>query len=115
MLNPWPTDIRYQKTKRILYVTFDDGVMAELPAVVLRTESPSAEVQGHHASQKITLTGKDNVTITQIEPVGNYAVRLIFDDGHNTGLYTWAYLYELYQTRQNTACGCSKAAACHSV
>lgn len=91
--SPWPTDITYKKSERILYVTFDTGETRALPATLLRTESPSAEVQGHHPSQKITVTGKENVTITGVEPVGNYAVRLIFDDGHQTGLYTWDFLY----------------------
>lgn len=93
--SPWPTDITYKKSERILYVTFDTGEVRALPATLLRTESPSAEVQGHHPSQKITVTGKENVAITRIEPVGNYAVRLIFDDGHQTGLYTWDFLYKL--------------------
>ena len=92
---PWPTDITYRRSDRILYVTFDTGEIRALPATILRTESPSAEVQGHHPSQKITVTGKEKVTITAIEPVGNYAVRLIFDDGHQTGLYTWDFLYNL--------------------
>lgn len=92
---PWPTDITYRKSEHVLYVTFDTGETRALPARLLRTESPSAEVQGHHPSQKITVTGKENVAITAIEPVGNYAVRLIFDDGHQTGLYTWSFLYHL--------------------
>lgn len=94
-ISPWPTDITYKKSERILYVTFDTGETRALPATLLRTESPSAEVQGHHPSQKITVTGKENVTIMGVEPVGNYAVRLIFDDGHQTGLYTWDFLYKL--------------------
>lgn len=93
--SPWPVDIAYKKSERTLYVTFDSGEVRSLSATLLRTESPSAEVQGHHPSQKITVTGKENVAITAIEPVGNYAVRLIFDDGHQTGLYTWNYLYHL--------------------
>lgn len=92
---PWPTDITYKKSERILYVTFDNGDVRALSATLLRTESPSAEVQGHHPSQRITVTGKENVGIQQIEPVGNYAVRLIFDDGHQTGIYTWGFLYNL--------------------
>lgn len=95
---PWPLNITYKKSERILHVEFDDGVTRALSAELLRTESPSAEVQGHHPSQKIIVTGKENVTITAIEPVGNYAVRLIFDDGHQTGLYTWSYLYHLSAT-----------------
>lgn len=94
-VKPWPTDITYKKSLRTLSVTYDTGEMRHLSAELLRTESPSAEVQGHHSSQKITVTGKENVAITDIQPVGNYAIRLIFDDGHQTGLYTWDYLYNL--------------------
>jgi DUF971 family protein len=91
----WPSELRLSQDKRTLTVAFDDGERFALPAEYLRVESPSAEVQGHSPEQKITVTGKQAVTITAIEPVGNYAVRLIFDDGHSTGLYTWDYLYEL--------------------
>jgi len=93
--SPWPTDIAYKKSERILVVTFDTGEIRRHSAELLRVESPSAEVQGHHPSQKITVVGKENISITAIEPVGNYAVRLIFDDGHQTGIYTWDYLYKL--------------------
>lgn len=88
----WPVDIAYQKSTRLLTVTYDDGTAIALPATLLRVESPSAEVQGHGPDQKITVTGKESVGITAIQPVGNYAVRLVFDDGHDTGLYTWDYL-----------------------
>lgn len=91
----WPSELRLAKDKRTLSVTFEDGTQFDLPAEYLRVESPSAEVQGHHPSQKITVTGKQNVAIAAIEPVGNYAVRLVFDDGHATGLYSWDYLAEL--------------------
>jgi len=91
----WPTEIRLSPDKRTLTVTFDDGETFALPAEYLRVESPSAEVQGHSPSEKKTVTGKDQVTIVAVEPVGNYAVRLVFDDGHNTGLYAWDYLHEL--------------------
>jgi DUF971 family protein len=91
----WPTEIRLSPDKRTLTVTFDDGETFALPAEYLRVESPSAEVQGHSPSEKKTVTGKDQVTIAAVEPVGNYAVRLVFDDGHNTGLYAWDYLHEL--------------------
>jgi DUF971 family protein len=91
----WPSELRLSQDKRTLTVAFDGGARFALPAEYLRVESPSAEVQGHSPEQKITVTGKQAVTITAIEPVGNYAVRLIFDDGHSTGLYTWDYLYEL--------------------
>ncbi len=92
---PWPTDIKLRKSERALEVTFDDGSTFHLPAEYLRVESPSAEVQGHGASQKVTLGGKRDVAIDNLEPVGNYAVRLIFSDGHDTGLYTWETLYRL--------------------
>ncbi len=92
---PWPTDIKLRKSEHALEVTFDDGKTFHLPAEYLRVESPSAEVQGHGASQKVTLGGKRDVAIDGLEPVGNYAVRLIFSDGHDTGLYTWETLYRL--------------------
>ncbi len=91
----WPTELRLSKDKRTLTVSFDGGAQFSLPAEYLRVESPSAEVQGHSPEQKVTVIGKENVAIQAIEPVGNYAVRLIFDDGHATGLYTWDYLHEL--------------------
>lgn len=91
----WPTEIRLSPDKRTLTVTFDGGERFALPAEYLRVESPSAEVQGHRPEEKKTVEGKQNVTITAIEPVGNYAVRLVFDDGHDTGLYGWDYLHEL--------------------
>ncbi len=96
----WPTEIRLKKTERILSVTFDNGAAIHIPAELLRVESPSAEVQGHGPGQKITVTGKENVAITDVQPVGNYAVRLIFDDGHKTGINTWHNLYKMGQTGQ---------------
>jgi DUF971 family protein len=107
-LAPWPTDITYKKSERVLYVTFDTGAKFGLTAELLRVESPSAEVQGHSPDQKITVTGKENVGITDVQPVGNYAVRLVFDDGHQTGIYSWVYLYEL--ATKNQSCGCGKSA-----
>ena len=95
MTTRWPTEIRLEPGKRTLHVAYDDGQTVAIPAERLRVESPSAEVQGHGPGQKITVTGKENVTITAIQPVGNYAVRLVFDDGHATGIYTWDYLYQL--------------------
>ncbi len=92
---PVPTEIRYDRASRVLHVTFDDGVAFALPAEYLRVESPSAEVQGHGPAQKKTLPGCRDVTVTAIEPVGHYAVRLIFDDGHDTGIYAWDYLHDL--------------------
>jgi DUF971 family protein len=92
---PWPTEIRLSPDKRVLTVTFDDGARYELAAEYLRVTSPSAEVQGHSKAQKQTVPGKIDVAIATINPVGNYAVRLGFDDGHDTGLFTWTYLAEL--------------------
>ncbi len=89
------TALHLDRAARVLEVTFDDGSTARLPAAYLRVESPSAEVQGHGPGQKITLTGKDDVGFRGLEPVGNYAVRLIFDDGHDSGIYTWDYLHQL--------------------
>jgi DUF971 family protein len=94
-MNPWPTEIRLSPDKRTLTVSFDSGERFALPAEYLRVESPSAEVQGHHPSQKQTVEGKKTVAISDIQPVGNYAVRLVFDDGHDSGLYAWDYLFEL--------------------
>jgi DUF971 family protein len=90
-----PTDIAYARTDRVLHVTYDNGKIFRLPAALLRTESPSAEVQGHGPSTKKIVSGKENVSIERMEPVGNYAVRLVFDDGHDSGLFTWTYLYDL--------------------
>jgi DUF971 family protein len=91
----WPTELRLSQDKRTLTVSFDDGKSYALGAELLRVMSPSAEVQGHTAAERRTVGGKINVTILAVEPVGNYAVRLSFDDMHNTGLYTWTYLAEL--------------------
>mgnify|MGYP000208924679 CR=1 FL=1 len=92
---PWPREIRLRRADQVLVVDFDDGTLAELPAELLRVESPSAEVQGHGAGQKKLVAGKRGVAITAVEPVGNYAVRLIFSDGHDTGFYSWSYLHDL--------------------
>lgn len=91
----WPSEIKYKSAEKTLAVTFDDGLTFEFPAEFLRIESPSAEVQGHGASQKKTIGGRRHVGIMAIEPVGNYAVRIKFDDLHDTGIYTWQYLYEI--------------------
>ncbi|MBV8849052.1 MAG: DUF971 domain-containing protein [Methylobacteriaceae bacterium] len=92
---PWPTEVRLKKNGRALIVSFEAGESFELPAEYLRVMSPSAEVQGHSAAERKTVGGKQNVAIIQIEPVGNYAVRLVFDDMHSTGIYSWRYLHEL--------------------
>jgi DUF971 family protein len=91
----WPVEIRVDRGERRLEVVFDDDARFALPAELLRVESPSAEVQGHGPTQKVTVPGKRMVGITAVEPVGNYAVRIVFDDGHETGIYTWSYLYGL--------------------
>jgi DUF971 family protein len=92
---PWPVEIRVRRAEKRLEIDFDDGASFSYPAELLRVESPSAEVQGHTPSQKVTLGGKRNVGIVSLEPVGNYAVRILFDDGHSTGIYAWPYLYRL--------------------
>ena len=91
----WPTEIKLKKAEKELHVTFDTGDTFSYPAEYLRVESPSAEVQGHSPSQKKTVPGRRHVGIMNLEPVGNYAVRIIFDDLHDTGIFSWQYLYEL--------------------
>lgn len=91
----WPTEIRLNPAKDTLSVTFDDGKAFTYSAEFLRVLSPSAEVQGHSPDQRVTVPGKIDVLVKSIEPVGNYAVRIVFDDGHDTGLYSWSYLHEL--------------------
>ena len=94
-MTPVPVEIRLQKGQRQIVVRFEDDAAFELPFEYLRVHSPSAEVKGHGPGQEVLQVGKENVLVTAIEPVGHYAIRLIFDDGHDTGLYTWQYLYEL--------------------
>ena len=91
----WPVEIRLVKERRALHVSFDDGAVFKLPAELLRVTSPSAEVQGHSEAQRKTVGGKRNVTILAVDPVGNYAVRLTFDDMHSTGIYSWTFLRDL--------------------
>ena len=95
---PWPTEIRYVSADKTLEVDFDDDMSFQLPAELLRVESPSAEVMGHGAGKTI-IAGRRHVGITLIEPVGNYAVRIHFDDMHNTGIFTWTYLRHLAEHR----------------
>ncbi len=95
----WPTEIRYVKDEKLLCVSFDDGKSYRLPAELLRVESPSAEVQGHGPSQKQIVSGRRHVGVMRIEPVGNYAVRIVFDDLHDTGIYSWQYLRKLGETQ----------------
>ena len=89
------TEIRLKRAEKILEVQFDDGETFRLPAELLRVESPSAEVQGHSPEQRQLVSGAAGVGILRLEPVGNYAIRIVFDDGHDTGLFTWSYLHEL--------------------
>ena len=91
----WPVEIRLAKDRRTLHVTFDDGMAFSLSSELLRVTSPSAEVQGHSEAQRKTVGGKRHVTILSVDPVGNYAVRLGFDDMHTTGIYSWAFLRDL--------------------
>ena len=95
MSTHWPTELRLAKDRRALCVTFDDGKIFELPAELLRVTSPSAEVQGHSEAERKTVGGKRNVMILVVDAVGNYAVRLGFDDMHSTGIYSWDFLHSL--------------------
>lgn len=92
---PTPTEIRLKRAERVLEVVFDDGARFTLPAEYLRVESPSAEVQGHAPDQKVIVSGRREVGIIRVEPVGHYAIRIVFDDLHDSGIYSWDYLYQL--------------------
>ncbi|MBR45848.1 MAG: hypothetical protein CMM31_05100 [Rhodospirillaceae bacterium] len=96
---PWPTEIRYKSEQKAMEVDFDDGECFRYPAELLRVESPSAEVMGHGEGKTI-VAGRRHVGIMEIEPVGNYAVRIKFDDMHDTGIYSWAYLRYLGEEQQ---------------
>lgn len=91
----WPVELRLKRAEKLLEVEFDDGKKFRLPAEYLQVESPSAEVQGHGPGQKTLVPGRAHVGIIGIEPIGNYAVRVTFDDLHDTGIYSWSYLYQL--------------------
>ena len=95
-----PTELRVSKDRKLLTVTFPGHAPFELPAEMLRVLSPSAEVQGHSPEQRVTVPGKRDVAILRIEPVGNYAVRIVFDDMHDTGIFTWTYLHALGHERE---------------
>ena len=96
---PHPTDIKLRTQSRLLEVSFDDGSRFDLPFEYLRVFSPSAEVRGHGGGEGVLVTGKSGVGINRVEPVGNYALRLVFDDGHDTGLYSWTLMHELGRNR----------------
>lgn len=92
---PRPTEVRLKKEEKTLEIEFDDGTIFRYPAELLRVESPSAEVQGHNPNHKVTVAGQRHVGILSLEPIGHYALRIKFDDQHDTGIYSWNYLYEL--------------------
>lgn len=98
---PWPTELRVRDGGRVLVVAFDNGETYELDAEYLRVESPSAEVQGHSPDERKWVGGKKNVRIKDVEPVGRYAVKLVFDDGHETGIYPWEVLHHLGRFRDD--------------
>ena len=100
-ITPAPSEIRLSADRKTLQITFADGNIASLAAELLRVESPSAEVQGHGADQKKTPAGKRHVAMSQIDPVGNYAIRISFDDGHDTGIFSWSLLQD-YATRRDS-------------
>ena len=91
----WPMELRVNPARNQLSILFEDGALATIAAKTLRVQSPSAEVRGHGSQRPPPVTGKENVKITRLEPVGNYAVRVVFDDGHDSGLYSWDYLKDL--------------------
>ena len=91
----WPLEIRVKSKEKMLEVDFDDGASFAIAAELLRVESPSAEIQGHGLGQKVTPAGRRHVSILNVEPVGNYAIIIIFDDLHDTGIFSWQYLYDL--------------------
>jgi DUF971 family protein len=92
---PWPTELRLHKDRKAMSIAFDNGDLFDLSAEYLRVRSPSAEVQGHSPDERKTVSGKRDVAILEVHPVGNYAVRLVFDDLHSTGIYSWDYLHNL--------------------
>ncbi|MEZ5938701.1 MAG: DUF971 domain-containing protein [Hyphomonadaceae bacterium] len=98
--NAWPVELRFSKRDASLHIGFDDGFRGEIPFELLRVESPSAETKGHGGERPPPPAGKRNVRVVGADPVGRYAVRLRFDDGHDTGLYTWTYLRELCEQRE---------------
>ena len=106
---PWPVEIRLKQAEKALEIAFDDGSTFRYPAELLRVESPSAEVQGHGPGQKTLVAGRRHVGIMGVEPVGNYAIRIKFDDMHDTGIYTWRYLYGLGKHADEIFAGYVKA------
>ena len=97
----WPLEIRVKSKEKILEIDFDDGASFAIDAELLRVESPSAEIQGHGSGQKVTPAGRRHVNILNVEPVGNYAIKISFDDLHDTGIFSWQYLYDLGANQQD--------------
>ena len=97
----WPLEIRVKSKEKILEIDFDDGASFAIAAELLRVESPSAEIQGHGSGQKVTPAGRRHVNILSVEPVGNYAIKISFDDLHDTGIFSWQYLYDLGANQQD--------------
>lgn len=100
MAAPLPVEVRVRRATQQLEIDFDDGTRSALPAELLRVESPSAEVRGHGPGQKTTVAGKRGVNIAVVEPIGHYAIRIRFTDGHDTGIYTWEFLHELGRDKE---------------
>jgi DUF971 family protein len=99
-LRPWPTDLVFDRAAKALRIRFDDGAAFDIPFELLRVESPSAENKGHGGQAPPPVTGKANVGVVRAEPVGRYAVRIVFDDGHDSGLYPWDLLYDLGRDKE---------------
>ena len=97
----WPLEIRVKSKEKILEIDFDDGASFAIIAELLRVEIPSAEIQGHGSGQKVTPAGRRHVNILSVEPVGNYAIKISFDDLHDTGIFSWQYLYDLGANQQD--------------
>lgn len=111
----WPVEIRHRQAEKMLEIEFDDGKTFQYPAELLRVESPSAEVQGHGLGQKTLVPGRRDVGILKIEPVGHYAIRITFDDMHDTGIYSWRYLYALGRDKDHIWEGYLKALQEHGL
>ena len=111
----WPREIRLKKAEKLLEIAFDDGVTFRFPAEYLRVESPSAEVQGHGPGQKQLVAGRAAVGIIDVEAVGNYAIRIVFDDLHDTGIYSWTYLYQLGREQEKRWAEYLAALAAHGL
>ena len=99
MNRPWPTALEFQRGARALHIAFDTGEQFDIPFELLRASSPSAETRGHGPGQERLVAGKSGIGVREAQPIGRYAVRIIFDDGHDTGLYSWELLYELGRDR----------------